>query len=244
MPALALPVRTGGQGLVGGHLPTLADNCLVRNEWVCAEYVRTRRDVLVEAVGEHLYITAVAVAVGVALAVPLALLARRFRRTRSLTLGLATVLYTVPSLAMFSLLLPLTGLSAATVITGLVLYSLTILVRNVLAGLDSVDPDVRDAARGMGYGRNRALLRVELPLALPAAFAGLRVATVSTIALTTVGTIAGYGGLGDLISRGLQANFKAEVATASVLCVLLAVVADVLLLAVQRRLTPWQRGQA
>lgn len=222
---------------------TLTDNCLVRNEWVCPEYVRTRSDTLLDAVGEHLFITGVSVAIGVVLAVPLAIIAKRFSRARPLTLGLSTALYTVPSLAMFSLLLPLTGLSAATVITGLVLYSLTILVRNVLAGLDNVDEEVRDAARGMGFGRNRLLLRVELPLALPASFAGLRVATVSTIALTTVGTIAGFGGLGDLLSRGLDANFKAEVFTAAVLCVVLAVTADLLLLAAQRVLTPWNRGR-
>ena len=229
---------------VGVHSQTLTDNCLVRNEWVCLEYVRTRSDTLLDAVGEHLFITVVSIAIGVLLAVPLAIIARRFGRTRPLTLGLSTALYTVPSLAMFSLLLPVTGLSSATVITGLVLYSLTILVRNVLAGLDNVDDEVRDAARGMGFGRNRLLLRVELPLALPAAFAGLRVATVSTIALTTVGTIAGFGGLGDLLSRGLQANFKAEVLTAAVLCVVLAVTADLLLLLAQRFVTPWQRGRA
>jgi osmoprotectant transport system permease protein len=156
---------------------------------------------------------------------------------------MSTALYTVPSLAMFSLLLPLTGLSAATVITGLVLYSLTILVRNVLAGLDAVEDDVRDAAQGMGYGRARMLWKVEIPLALPASFAGLRVAAVSTVALTTVGTIVGFGGLGDLLTRGLRANFRAEVLTASVLCVVLAVLFDVLLLGVQRLVTPWQRGE-
>lgn len=225
----------------GVHASTLTENCLVRNEWVCAEYVRTRSDDLVEALTEHLYITGVSVALGVAVAVPLAVIARRFAFARPLTLGVAAVLYTVPSLAMFSLLLPLTGLSSATVITGLVLYSLTILVRNVLAGLDGVDEEVRDAARGMGFGRARMLWKVELPLALPASFAGLRVATVSTIALTTVGTIAGFGGLGDLLSRGLQANFKAEVLTASVLCVVLAVAADLLLLLAQRAVAPWQR---
>jgi osmoprotectant transport system permease protein len=225
------------------HVATLADNCLVRNDWVCPLYVRTRAGDLLHAVGEHVYITVVSVLIGAALAVPLAIVARRWRRARPLTLGMSTALYTVPSLAMFSLLLPLTGLSAATVITGLVLYSLTILVRNVLAGLDAVEDDVRDAAQGMGYGRARMLWKVEIPLALPASFAGLRVAAVSTVALTTVGTIVGFGGLGDLLTRGLRANFRAEVLTASVLCVVLAVLFDVLLLGVQRLVTPWQRGE-
>ena len=225
------------------HAATLTDNCLTRNEWLCAEYVRTRSEDLLDALTEHVYITVVSVLLGVVLAVPLALLARRWRRLRPVTLAAATALYTVPSLAMFSLLVPLTGLSAATVITGLVLYSLTILVRNVLAGLEAVDDEVRDAARGMGYGRGRMLWKVELPLALPASFAGVRVATVSAVALTTVGTIVGFGGLGDLLTRGMRSNFNAEVLTASVLSVLLAVAFDLALLGVQRLATPWQRGR-
>lgn len=216
---------------------------MVRNEWVCPEYVRTRAAELWDGTLEHLYITGLAVALGVLLSLPLAVLAHQWRRTRPLTLAVSTALYTVPSLAMFSLLLPVSGLSAATVITGLVLYSLTILVRNLLAGFDAVDPEVREAAQGMGFGRWRLLWKVEMPLALPAAFAGLRVAAVSTIALTTVGTLVGFGGLGDLMMRGLQANFKAEVLTSSVLCVVLAVLADLLLLGMQRGATPWQRGR-
>jgi osmoprotectant transport system permease protein len=113
----------------------------------------------------------------------------------------------------------------------------------VLAGLDGVDDDVREAAQGMGYGRGRLLWKVELSLALPATFAGIRVAAVSTVALTTVGTIVGFGGLGDLLTRGMRANFHAEVLTASVLCVLLAVAVDLALLGVQRLATPWQRGR-
>jgi osmoprotectant transport system permease protein len=230
------------QALTGIHAATLADNCLVRNDWVCWEYVSTRADDLWSETQQHLFITVVSVLIGAALAVPLAIVARQWRRARPLTLGLSTALYTVPSLAMFSLLVPVFGLSAATVITGLVLYSLTILVRGVLAGLDTVDDEVRDAARGMGFGPARMLWKVEAPLALPAAFAGLRVAAVSTVALTTVGTIVGFGGLGDLITRGLRADFKAEVFTASVLCVLIAIAFDLALLGVQRLATPWQRG--
>lgn len=139
---------------------------------------------------------------------------------------------------MFSLLLPLFGLSASLVITGLVLYTLTILVRNFLAGLQAVPDEAREAARGMGYGPVRLLWEVELPLALPAMLAGVRIATVSTVALTTVGAIVDYGGLGTLIMDGLDSDFKAQVLTASVLCVLLAVGADLLLLGLQRWLTP------
>ncbi len=224
------------------HAATLADDCLVRNAWVCPEYVSTRQEELLSALGDHLLITVVSVAVGAAVALPLALAVRRVRPLRTALLGTATAVYTIPSLALFSLLLPFTGLSRTTVVVGLVLYSLTILVRGALAGLDAVSPEVLDAARGMGYSPTRMLLRVELPLALPALFAGLRVATVSTVALTTVGTVVGNGGLGDLVFDGLRSNFKAEVLTASVLCVALAVVLDVLLLGVQRAMTPWRRA--
>jgi osmoprotectant transport system permease protein len=127
------------------------------------------------------------------------------------------------------------------VIIGLALYSLTILVRNVLAGLRSVPADVVDSARGMGYSDARLLTRVELPLALPVIMAGVRVATVSTVALVTVGSIVSYGGLGNLMLRAVNTQFKAQILAASVLCVLLAVVLDLLLIAAQRLLTPWTR---
>ncbi|MEU5688150.1 ABC transporter permease [Streptomyces venezuelae] len=218
-------------------------NCLVTNDWICGEYLRTRSQELIDATLEHVGITVVSVVIGVAVALPLALLARRFRFLAGPILGVTTVLYSVPSLAMFSLLLPFFGLSVSLVVTGLVLYSLTVLVRNILAGLQAVPEEARDAAKGMGYGPLRLLWEVELPLALPALLAGVRIATVSTVALTTVGAIVDYGGLGTLILDGLDTTFKAQVLTASVLCVLLAVVADLLLLGLQRWLTPWTRAR-
>ncbi|MCQ4212745.1 ABC transporter permease [Streptomyces longispororuber] len=216
-------------------------NCLVANDWVCGEYLRTRSQELVDATVQHVGITVASVAIGVLIAFPLALLARHRRAFAGPVLGLTTVFYSIPSLAMFSLLLPLFGLSVSLVVTGLVLYSLTILVRNILAGLQAVPDEAREAARGMGYGPVRLLWEVELPLALPALLAGVRIATVSTVALTTVGAIVDYGGLGTLILDGLDSDFKAQVLTASVLCVLLAILADLLLLGVQRWLTPWTR---
>ncbi|MDX3094412.1 ABC transporter permease [Streptomyces sp. ME01-24h] len=217
-------------------------DCLAANHWICGEFVRTRGQELLDAGVEHLWITAASVAVGVLLALPLALLARRWRAAAAPVLGVTTVLYTVPSLALFSLLVPVFGISASVVVTGLTLYSLTILVRNFLAGLDAVPEDAREAARGMGYGPVRLLWEVELPLAMPAVMAGVRIATVATISLTTVGSIVGYGGLGNLIKDGMQSFFKAEVLTASVICVVFALVADLLLLGVQRLLTPWARA--
>lgn len=212
------------------------------NEWFCWDYVRDYRPEIVEATVEHLVITVASVALGLAIAFPLALLARRLPRLESTVLGVSTGLYTVPSIALFPLLVPFTGLSVTTVVIGLALYALTILVRAILEGLRSVPEEVREAARGLGYGAGRLLVRVELPLAVPVLVAGLRVATVSTVALTTVGSLVSYGGLGNLIRDGVQGNFRAELLTAAVLCVALAVVLDVLLVLLQRALTPWRQG--
>ncbi|MFE9043864.1 ABC transporter permease [Streptomyces sp. NPDC012421] len=218
-------------------------NCLVANDWICGEYLRTRREELTDALVQHIGITTASVVIALLVAVPLALLVRARPRLAAPVLGLTTLLYTVPSLAMFSLLLPVFGLSSALVVTGLVLYALTILVRNTLAGLEAVPAETRAAARGLGFGPWRLLWQVELPLALPVLMAGVRMATVSTIALTTIGSVVGRGGLGNLIEDALPTFFKAQVLAASVLCVLLAVVADLLLLGVQRLLTPWSRAQ-
>ncbi|WP_329285753.1 ABC transporter permease [Streptomyces sp. NBC_00691] len=220
------------------------DDCLARNEWICGAYLSTRSGILTDAVVQHLQLTAVSVALGLLLALPLAIAARRWRWAAGPILGVTTLLYTIPALAMFSLLLPVYGLSAALVVAGLVLYSLTLLVRNILAGLRAVPEETRQAARGLGYGPIRLLLAVELPLAVPAAMAGLRIATVSAVSLVTIGAIVGHGGLGNLIYSGMNSYFKAQVLTASVLCVVIAVAADLLLLGTQRLLTPWTRGRA
>jgi osmoprotectant transport system permease protein len=218
-------------------------DCLKDNAWICGEYLRTRRPEIQDALVQHVQLTLISVVIGLVVALPLALAARRWRPVSGPILGSTTILYTIPSLAMFAILQPITGLTKTTVIIGLVLYSLTILVRNTLAGLQSVPADVVEAAKGMGYGPLRTLIKVELPLALPAIMAGLRVATVSTVALVTVGSIMGYGGLGNLIFEGLNSLFKAQVLAASVICVVLAVIADLLLLLAQRLLTPWERQQ-
>lgn len=221
-----------------GELP---DNCLVRNEWVCGTYLSDRADLLSQALLQHVVLVVVSVVLGLVLALPLALLARRYRRVQGIVVGLTTAIYTIPSLALFSLLVPMTGLGPATVVLGLGLYSLTILVRGVLDGLHAVPSAVVESARGMGYDRRSLLWRVEFPLALPTVMASLRVATVSAVALTTVGAILDYGGLGDLLIDGRAENFKAQVLTTSVLCVLLAIVLDLLLVAATRAMTPWTR---
>jgi osmoprotectant transport system permease protein len=198
---------------------------------------------LFHATVQHLGITVVSVLAGLLLALPLALAARRYPRMESSILGFSTALYTIPSLALFPLLVPFTGLSPLTVVVGLALYSLTILVRNALEGFRAVPDEVRESAVGLGYSPLRLLFRIELPLAIPVLMAGLRVATVSTVALTTVGAIVSYGGLGNLLASGVQQDFKAQILAASIICVALAVLLDGLLLTVQRFLTPWTRGR-
>ena len=212
------------------------------NEWICVQYLQDRQSELVDATVEHIWITVASVLLGVVVAFPLALLARRLPRLESTILGVSTGIYTIPSLALFPLLVPFTGLSATTVVIGLALYALTILVRAILEGLRAVPDEVRESATGLGYGATKLLFRVELPLALPVIMAGLRVAAVSTVALTTVGSLVAYGGLGNLIKDGVNTNFRAELLAAAVLCVVLAVVLDVVIVLLQRLLTPWTRG--
>ena len=212
------------------------------NPWLSWDYLRDNSDAILAATRQHVTLTVVSVGLGLLLALPLALLAKRSRRLESLVLGLAGVIYTIPSLALFAVLAPITGLTEKTVVIGLTAYTLLVLVRNVLTGLQGVPEEVLEAARGMGLGPVRLLTTVQIPLAVPAILAGVRVATVSTIALVTVGAVVSNGGLGQLIFEGFNNNFyRAEILTATLLCVLLAAVADALLLAVEWAITPWRR---
>ena len=215
------------------------------NPWFSWSYVRDNSDAILAATRQHVTLTVQTVLIAVVVAFPLALLARRFAPLATPILGLSGVLYTIPSLAMFAFLEPFVGLNQQTVLVGLVLYALVILVRNFLVGLQGVPADVREAAHGMGYGPARMLWRVELPIAMPAMMAGVRIATVSTVALTTVGVIVGNGGFGELIYEGFNNNFyRAEIVTGSVLCVALALLADALLAGLTRLLTPWNRARS
>jgi osmoprotectant transport system permease protein len=205
------------------------------NPWFSLSYVTGNGSAILGYLGEHVRLTVLAVLLGTVIALPLALVARRFRFLSAPLLGLSTIIYTIP----------LSGLSSTTVLIGLVAYSLVILLRNFVAGLAAVPADVREAARGMGYGPARMFVAVELPLALPTFMAGLRIATVSTVALTTVGVLVGHGGLGQLIIGGFNANFyRAEIVTGALGCILLALLFDVILAGVGRLLTPWARVRA
>ena len=233
--------------LLAGDGISVEPSCYSRlvNKWYCTDYLRDRHEDLTSALGQHLQLTAWALLLGVVIAFPLALIARRLPALQGVIVGTSTMIYTIPSLALFPFLVPFTGISMETVVIGLGLYALTILVRSMLAGLLGVPDEVRESAIGLGYGRTRLLFRIELPLALPVIMAGLRVATVSTVALTTVGTLVSYGGLGDLIRDGVQNDFKAEILAASVLCVVLAVVLDAVVVGLQWLATPWtHRGRA
>lgn len=194
---------------------------------------------------EHVWFTVGAVGIGLVISVALALLVRRSPRLYGPVLGITGMLYAIPSLALFALLVPITGLtSVLTVQIALVSYTLLILTRNIVEGLRGVPPDALEAASGMGYTPTQRLVRIELPLALPVIVAGLRIATVTTVGLVTLAALLGLGGLGYLIIT-IGTNYGSFGITATltgiVLAVGLAVLADLALLAVQRALTPWAR---
>lgn len=211
------------------------------NPWISLQYVVDNWPEIARALYQHVTLTVQAVVIAVLIAVPLAMLVRFWRPLEGPVIGVAGVLYTIPSLALFGLLAPVTGIGRTTVLIALVAYGLLILIRNTVVGLKAVPPEVRDAAKGQGYGPIRQLLAVELPVALPTIIVGIRLATVTTVALVTVGVVVGYGGLGQLMFRGLYSDYRAEVFTATVLCLVLALVADVALWAIGRILTPWSR---
>ncbi|HEX9999489.1 MAG TPA: ABC transporter permease [Actinoplanes sp.] len=216
------------------------------NPWFSWQYVHDNADTLRDAVQYHAGLTARAVIVALIVALPLAVLAYWIKPLTGPILALSGVLYTIPSLALLALLAPLLGTTTDTpVLIALVLYALLVLVRNSLTGLTQVPEEVREAATGMGYGKFGRLWRVELPLALPGVITGLRLATVSTVALVTVGSLIGRGGLGSLILAGFRNNFyKAEILTGTILCVALALLLDLAIAGFGRLLTPWSRGRA
>ena len=213
------------------------------NPWFSWQYVRDNYDTILSALGEHVTLTLEAVLIAAVIAVPLAVLAYWYRPLTGPILAVSGALYTIPSLALLAFVAPLLGpTNPASVLIALVLYALLLIVRNALAGLNQVPGEAQDAATGMGYARFGRLLKVDLPLALPGIVTGLRLATVSTVALVTVGAIIGNGGLGDLILGGFRNNFyKAQILTATLMCVLLALVLDLVLAGAGRLVTPWTR---
>jgi len=197
----------------------------IGSKWIYWPWVGDHLDEIRTRLAEHITLTFWAVLLGFLIAFPLALLAVRYRRLYPPVIGVTGVLYTIPSIALFVFLIPWTGLSRTTALVPLVAYTLLILIRNIVAGLDGVPPEVREAAQGMGYRRLRQLFSVELPLALPAIVAGIRIATVTTIGLITVTALIGQGGLGQFMIDGFQRDFRTPLTVGIVLSVALAVAA-------------------
>jgi osmoprotectant transport system permease protein len=208
------------------------------------EWVGDHTGEIVKLLGIHVAVSFVAVAIGILIAFPLSIAAYRHPRSYPPLTWATGVLYTIPSIAMFILLLPITGLSYVTVEIGLISYTLLILLRNFVVGLRTVSPDVREAALGMGYSPRQILWRVDVPLALPAIMAGIRLATVSTIALVTIGFVIGRGALGQLINQGITRLFLPPVWVGVGLSIVLALTADGLLQLLERVLTPWSTRRA
>ena len=215
------------------------DEPFIRFDWILDNL-----DEIGQRLGEHVSMTVSAVLIGFIISFGLALIARRYPPMYGPIVGVTGVLYAIPSLALFGLLLPITGLSLATGVVALVMYTLLILVRNIVTAIEGVPADVVEAATAMGYTPTQRFWRVELPIAIPVVIAGLRIATVTTIGLVAITTFIGLGGLGYLIiNSGTRRFFPTSIYTGVLLCILLAVVADLGLQWIQRRLTPWAQAR-
>ena len=217
-------------------------SCVQGDHTFCWDWVRQHwNDTLGPALWQHVELTLIAVGIGFAIAFPLALVAHRYRRLEQPFGVVSALLYTIPSLALFQLLVPFTGLTVTTVEIALVSYTLVILFPNIVAGLESAPADVLEAARGMGLTRMQVLARVELPLALPAIVGGLRIAVVSTVAIAPIAAFLLPQGLGYPIFLALKepTPFKTEIYSAGVLAVALAIFFDALLVLARRLVAPW-----
>jgi len=209
-------------------------------------WVTENSDQILTQLWEHVQLTVIAIVVGLLISLPVAIYVQRHRRVLPPVVGFTGMLYTIPSIALFAFLQAYTGLSFWTAEIGLVSYTLLILIRNIVAGLNAVPTDVKDAALGMGYSRRQLLWRVELPLALPVIVAGIRIATVTIIGLITVTALIGLGGFGHFILTGFR-SFSSDASTmmlaGGLFSVALAVFADVVLIGTEKLLAPWaQKG--
>jgi osmoprotectant transport system permease protein len=222
-----------------------SSSCVVHNHLFCWDWVQHNwSPILWPALRQHVYLTLIAIAIGFVIAMGLALLAHRLRWLEQPTVLVTTFLYTIPSLALFELLVAPVGANLYAAEIALTSYTLLVLFRNIITGLRSVPEDVLDAAEGMGMTPRQALLQVELPLALPAIVAGLRIAVVTTIALATIVYTIYDAGLGVPIHTALgEGPFKTELIVAGGLTIVLALLADGLLVLAQRALTPWTRAR-
>ncbi|QIN85075.1 ABC transporter permease subunit [Rubrobacter tropicus] len=219
--------------------PESAQDGFIDWEWLGDNFTED----VVPAFLQHIFLCFVSLAIAILISVPLGILAARYRRIYPPLTALTGFFYTIPSFSMFTILLFVVGLSAGTTpaVIALVLYSLLVLIRNVVTGLDSVPPETKDAARGMGLTDRQILWRVELPLALPVIVAGMRIAIVTVIGIAVIGAYIGAGGLGVLIFSGIQRDFPTMYITGAVLSTLLAIAADLLFVRAERMMSPWAR---
>ena len=217
--------------------------CVASNGLFCAGWAADNLDRYVGPFFKQAELVVISVGIGFAIALVLALLSHRNRWLIPPVLGFTGVLYTIPSIAFFFLLLPITGFGTDTAVIALSAYTLQIIYRNIMAGLANVPGGAKDAGRGMGMSERQLLWRVELPLAVPELVAGLRIATVSTVALATLAVFAGGGGLGSQIVAGSNITFRTGVITAGGIAILMAMGFDALLVGAQRLLTPWRRAR-
>lgn len=235
VPTTFAALQIHNRGGAGGD-----DSCVANNGF-CPDWIVHNLGRYETPFWQHVYLSLVAVVLGFVIAFTLALLAHERRWLVAPIVGITGVLYTLPSIAVFFLLQPLTGRGALTALIALTSYTLLILFRNIITGLDNVPPETVDAARGVGYTDRQVLWRVELPLALPEIIAGLRIAATTTVGLATLAFFAGAGGLGGEIFADIA--FKSNIIVAGGLCLILAIIFDVLLLGAGRILAPWQRAR-
>ena len=215
-----------------------------KSSWLDWDWVRDNWSLVRAALGEHLLLTTYSMVIGLLVAIPLSLAARRWRWLYPPLTGVAGVLYTVPSLAAYALLIPYTGLGTrATAVIPLVTYTQLILIRNVVTGLDGVPAAAREAALAMGYSPLRRLVAVEVPLALPSIIAGIRLATVTTVGLVTVASLVGSRNLGWLmLFPGFQQGRRTPILVGGVLAVALAIAAEGIFLLIEWAVSPWRRA--
>jgi osmoprotectant transport system permease protein len=217
-------------------------DCIQRNELFCPGWAFDHIDRYVDPTLQHVVLVVASVGAGFLIAFGLSLLAHRFRWLGPAFLGATGVLYTIPSIAFFFLLLPITGRGRTTAIIALTAFTLQIIYRNIVAGLSNVPPDIKEAGRGMGLTERQLLWRVELPLALPEIIAGLRIATVSTVAIATLAVFANGGGLGSEIVVGSHITFKTGIIIAGTIVIAMAIAFDAMLLTIQRLASPWRKA--
>ncbi|MEA2178166.1 MAG: osmoprotectant transport system permease protein [Solirubrobacteraceae bacterium] len=241
MSAAALPLAQSGPVIpdFGRGDECIRTNGKFRFNW----FVDNFDERFLPRVGEHLKMTAIAIVLGFAIAFAAALIAHRHARFELPFANIASLFYTVPSIAFFQIMVPITGIGWTSIEIALVSYTLLILFRNILTGLKEVPEDVKEAAHGMGLTRRQTLWRVELPLAMPAIVAGLRVATVTTISLATIAAFITPLGLGAPIFNAIQSGANTEFVGASLLAIALALVADALIVLAQRAVSPWTRAR-